>query len=238
MSLWASLQSLIGQATSGAGAALGALVDRLRNLVGDEEQRRQVAFTVAMIGLSAKMAKADGVVTNEEIDAFRDLVEFPQGEAENVARLYNLAKQDVAGFDAYARKIASLFEGEDAILEDILDGLFHIAMADGVLHDREAAYLQTVASEFGMDEVEYKRVRARHVFEGDLDPYAVLGVDSDLPYDDVRRVYRRLVAENHPDRLIARGVPQEFIKIASERLAAINSAFDQIELRHRGVPTA
>lgn len=238
MSLWASLQSLIGQATSGAGAALGALVDRLRNLVGDEEQRRQVAFTVAMIGLSAKMAKADGVVTNEEIDAFRDLVEFPQGEAENVARLYNLAKQDVAGFDAYARKIASLFEGEDAILEDILDGLFHIAMADGVLHDREAAYLQTVASEFGMDEVEYKRVRARHVFEGDLDPYAVRGVDSDLPYDDVRRVYRRLVAENHPDRLIARGVPQEFIKIASERLAAINSAFDQIELRHRGVPTA
>ena len=109
MSLWASLQSLIGQATSGAGAALGALVDRLRNLVGDEEQRRQVAFTVAMIGLSAKMAKADGVVTNEEIDAFRDLVEFPQGEAENVARLYNLAKQDVAGFDAYSRKIASLF---------------------------------------------------------------------------------------------------------------------------------
>lgn len=238
MSLWASLQSLIGQATSGAGAALGAFVDRLRNLVGDEEQRRQVAFTVAMIGLSAKMAKADGVVTSDEIDAFRDLVEFPQNEAENVARLYNLAKQDVAGFDAYARKIATLFEGEDAILEDILDGLFHIAMADGVLHDREAAYLQIVAGEFGMDEVEYKRVRARHVFEGDLDPYAVLGVDSGLPYEEVRRVYRRLVAENHPDRLIARGVPQEFIKIASERLAAINSAFDQIELRHRGVPSA
>ena len=236
MSLWASLQTLIGQATSGAGAALGALVDRLRSLIGDEEQRRRVAFTVAMIGLSAKMAKADGVVTSEEIDAFRDLVEFPQGEAENVARLYNLAKQDVAGFDAYARKIASLFEGEDAILEDILDGLFHIAMADGVLHDREAAYLQTVAAEFGMDAVEYRRVRARQVFEGDLDPYAVLGVDSTLPYDDVRRVYRRLVAENHPDRLIARGVPQEFIKIASERLAAINAAFDQIELRHRGVP--
>lgn len=238
MSLWASLQSLIGQATSGAGAALGALVDRLRNLVGDEEQRRQVAFTVAMIGLSAKMAKADGVVTSEEIDAFRDLVEFPQNEAENVARLYNLAKQDVAGFDAYARKIASLFQGEDAILEDILDGLFHIAMADGVLHDREAAYLQTVAGEFGMDEVEYKRVRARHVFEGDLDPYAVLGVDTNLPYDEVRQVYRRLVAENHPDRLIARGVPQEFIKIASERLAAINAAFDQIELRHRGATPA
>lgn len=233
MSVWSSLTSLIGSAASGAGAVLGTLVDSLRNLVGDEDQRRQVAFTVAMIGLSAKMAKADGVVTNDEIEAFRDLVEFPQNEAENVARLYNLAKQDVAGFDAYARKIANLFEGEHAILEDILDGLFHIAMADGVLHDREAAYLEIVAGEFGMDDVEYRRVRARHVFEGDLDPYAVLGVDSDLPYENVRRIYRKLVAENHPDRLIARGVPPEFIKIASDRLAAINAAFDQIELRNR-----
>lgn len=233
MSVWTSLTALLSNAAQGAGAALGAVVDGLRNLVGDEEQRRQVAFTVAMIGLSAKMAKADGVVTHDEIEAFRDLVDFPQQEADNVARLYNLAKQDVAGFDAYARKIATLFEGEDAILEDILDGLFHIAMADGVLHDREGAYLETVAGEFGMDDVEYRRVRARHVFEGELDPYVVLGVDSTLPFADVRRAYRKLVAENHPDRLIARGVPPEFIKIASDRLAAINAAFDQIELRAR-----
>ncbi len=237
MSIWSSLQAIVGNAAQGAGAVLGNVVDALRNLVSDEEQRRQVAFTVAMIGLSAKMAKADGVVTNDEIDAFRDLVEFPQNEAENVARLYNLAKQDVAGFDAYARKISRLFEGETAILEDILDGLFHIAMADGVLHDREAAYLEIVASEFGMDDVEYRRVRARHVFVGELDPYVVLGVDADIPYDQVRRVYRKLVAENHPDRLMARGVPQEFIKIASDRLAAINAAFDQIELRQRGAST-
>lgn len=235
MSVWTSLTSLLSSAASGAGAVLGSLVDSLRNLVGDEDQRRQVAFTVAMIGLSAKMAKADGVVTHEEIEAFRDLVEFPREEADNVSRLYNLAKQDVAGFDAYARKIANLFEGEQAILEDILDGLFHIAMADGVLHDREADYLQIVAGEFGMDDVEYRRVRARHVFEGELDPYVVLGIDADLPYEEVRRVYRRLVAENHPDRLMARGVPQEFIKIASDRLAAINAAFDQIELRQRGL---
>lgn len=233
MSVWSSLTSLLGQAAEGAGAVLGTLVDGLRNLIGDEEQRRQVAFTVAMIGLSAKMAKADGVVTNDEIEAFRDLVEFPQNEAENVARLYNLAKQDVAGFDAYARKIAKLFEGEEAILEDILDGLFHIAMADRVLHDREAAYLEIVAGEFGMDDVEYRRVKARHVFEGELDPYVVLGVDADLSYPKIRRVYRKLVTDNHPDRLIARGMPPEFIKIASDRLAAINAAFDQIQLRQR-----
>lgn len=233
MSLWSSLTALLGSAASGAGAVFGALVDGVRNLVGDESQRRQVAFTVAMIGLSAKMAKADGVVTQDEIQAFRDLVEFPSDEAKNVARLYNLAKQDVAGFDAYARRIAALFDGEEAILEDILDGLFHIAMADGLLHDREAAYLEIVANEFGMDDMAFRRVRARHVFEGDLDPYAVLGVSDDMPFDQVRRTYRKLVAENHPDRLMARGVPAEFIKIASDRLAAINAAFDQIELRQR-----
>lgn len=236
MSIWASLQGLIGQAASSAGAVFATLVDSLRNLVGDEGQRRQVTFTVAMIALSAKMAKADGVVTHDEVNAFRDLVEFPPGEAHNVARLYNLAKQDVAGFDAYARKIAGLFTGEEAILEDILDGLFHIAMADGVLHEREATYLQEVALAFGFDDVEYRRVRARHVFEGQLDPHAVLGVPADMPFGQVRAAYRKLVAENHPDRLIARGVPPEFIKIASDRLAAINAAFDQIELRHRGSP--
>ncbi|MBV6656176.1 MAG: DnaJ family molecular chaperone [Devosiaceae bacterium] len=229
------MTSLVGQAAQGAGAVLTGLVESLRNLTSTEEERRQVAFTVAMIGLSAKMAKADGVVTHDEIEAFRDLVEFPAQEAQNVARLYNLAKQDVAGFDAYARKIATLFEDEDAILEDILDGLFHIAMADGVLHDREGAYLETVAAEFGFDDVEYCRVRARHVFEGEVDPYIVLGVEPDLPFEDIRKTYRKLVAENHPDRLIARGVPAEFIKIASERLATINAAFDQIELRARTV---
>lgn len=234
-SVWTSLTSLVGQAAQGAGAVLTGLVESLRNLTSTEEERRQVAFTVAMIGLSAKMAKADGVVTHDEIEAFRDLVEFPAQEAQNVARLYNLAKQDVAGFDAYARKIATLFEDEDAILEDILDGLFHIAMADGVLHDREGAYLETVAAEFGFDDVEYCRVRARHVFEGEVDPYIVLGVEPDLPFEDIRKTYRKLVAENHPDRLIARGVPAEFIKIASERLATINAAFDQIELRARTV---
>ncbi|MEM6384030.1 MAG: DnaJ family molecular chaperone [Pseudomonadota bacterium] len=231
--IWSSLSALIGKVAYGTGAALGGVVESLRNLVSTEEERRQVAFTVAMIGLSAKMAKADGVVTNDEIDAFRDLVEFPAEEALNVSRLYNLAKQDVAGFDAYARKIGGLFEGEHEILEDILDGLFHIAMADGVLHDREAAYLQTVAGEFGLDDSAYRRIRARHVFEGEVDPYIVLGVNADMPFDEIKRVYRRLVAENHPDRLMARGVPAEFVKIATERLAAINAAFDQIELGAR-----
>ncbi|MEM1287786.1 MAG: DnaJ family molecular chaperone [Pseudomonadota bacterium] len=233
MSVWDSITALFSSAAQTAGAALAGVVDGLKNLAGSEEERRQMGFTVAMIGLSAKMAKADGVVTSDEIDAFRDLVDFPPSEASNVARLYNLAKQDVAGFDAYARKISGLFPGEDAILEDILDGLFHIAMADGVLHNRESAYLETVANEFGFDDVEYRRIRARHVFEGDLDPYAVLGVDPKSSFEDIRKTYRKLVAENHPDRLVARGVPQEFIKIASDRLAAINAAFDQIELRAR-----
>lgn len=232
MSVWSSLTSLIGSAASGAGAVLGTLVDSLRNLVGDEDQRRQVAFTVAMIGLSAKMAKADGVVTNDEIEAFRDLVEFPQNEAENVARLYNLAKQDVAGYEAYAQRVAGMCgSGVEncAMLEDVLDGLFHIAKADGLVHEKELEFIANVADIFRVDEVHFERILARHVHPDGINPYAVLGVPDTTPFDEVKKRYRMLAAESHPDRLRARGVPEEFLTIANDRMAALNDAFAAIE---------
>ena len=115
------------------------------------------------------------------------------------------------------------------MLTDILDGLFHIAKADGVLHDREGTFLRRIAEIFKIDEAHYQSILSRHVNLGAADPYAVLGVGRELPIDEVRRQYHRLVAENHPDRLIARGVPEEFIALATTRLAAINAAFEVIE---------
>jgi DnaJ like chaperone protein len=182
-----------------------------------------------MIALSAKMAKADGVVTRPEVDAFCRIFTIPAGEEKNVSRVYNLARRDIAGYEAYARDIAHLLADDAAVLEDILDGLFDIAKADGAVHERELAYLSRVATIFGFDEVAFARIRARHVIDQGGDPYLVLNADPSWDFPRLRRHYRRLVAENHPDRLIARGVPEEFIRIANDRLAAINTAWERIE---------
>lgn len=213
------------------GAALDALIERVRGLsAAQAETRRRVAFSVAMIALSAKMAKADGIVTPDEVSAFRRIFAIPPGELRNVFRLYDLAKQDTAGFEAYARKIVALCrhgESECAMLEDVLDGLFHIAGADGIVHEREHRFLAQVSELFGLGQAQFASIEARHV-RGGGNAYAVLGVDPADPPDAVRRRYLELVRENHPDRFAARGVPAEFMALATERMKAINAAWDSL----------
>jgi DnaJ like chaperone protein len=229
MGIFARIAAIIAEGAGRVGAAASTLRAVLANLA-DSEVRREAAFAIAMIALSAKMAKADGVVSRSEVDAFCRIFTIPPGEERNVGRVYNLAKQDVAGFDAYARDIARLLAAEPAMLEAVLDGLFDIARADGAVHERELAYLTEVAIIFGFDQTAFERIRARHVIDA-ADPYLVLEAERSWDYERLRRHYRKLVQENHPDRLMARGVPEEFIRIANDRLAAINAAWDKIERR-------
>jgi DnaJ like chaperone protein len=162
------------------------------------------------------------------VNAFCRIFAIPPGEERNVSRVYNLAKRDVAGFQSYAGEVARLFADDPTMLEAVLDGLFDIARADGAVHERELAYLAEVARIFGFDAHAFDAVRARHAI-GESDPYLVLGAERSWDFPRLRQHYRRLVAENHPDRLIAHGMPAEFVRIANERLAAINNAWDTIE---------
>lgn len=190
---------------------------------------RQIAFTIGVIALGAKMAKADGQVTRDEVTAFRQIFHVPASEMENVARVFNLAKQDIAGYEAYAGQLAQLFGPQAEILEDVIDGLFHIAKADGVVHPKELEFVEHVARRFGFVGSEFERICARHIKPDEGDPYVVLGLSRDADDAEVKRVYRKLVRENHPDRMIARGVPEEFVTIATDRLARINVAYERIE---------
>jgi DnaJ like chaperone protein len=158
---------------------------------------------------------------------------MPASEEGHVGRLFDLAKQDVAGYDAYATRIAALYADSPDALVDVLDGLFFIAKADGAVHEAELAYLESVATIFGLDGLAFERIVARHVVGPEGDPYLALGVERDWPLSEIRTQYRKLVAENHPDRFIARGMPADFIAIANDRLAAINRAWEQVE-RERG----
>lgn len=231
MSIWARINEFLQTAPA---AALSSVIERLRTVFeGNPEMRRRVAFSIAMIALSAKMAKADGVVTQDEIRAFRQIFIVPRDQTSNVARLFDLAKKDIAGFEAYAARLASLCDAEGpncAMLEDILDGLFHIAKADGVVHEREVGFLRRVGEIFEIDDSHFEVILSRHALQsGSGDPWRVLGLEPGVPFETVRARYRLMVAENHPDRLIARGVPEEFLAIANNRLAAINGAYEAIE---------
>lgn len=193
-----------------------------------------VAFTIAVIALAAKMAKADGQVTPDEVEAFSQIFKVAPGEEKNVARVFNLARQDVAGFEAYAAQIARMFRDRPGVLEDLMDGLFHIARADGVVHEDELAFLHRVATIFGFSDFEFARIRATNTGEVAHDPYLVLGVTPEATDAELKKAYRRAVAENHPDRMIARGVPPEFVAVANEKLAAINAAWETLK-RERGL---
>src|SRR3984957_9877178 len=229
MSIWGKVSG----AAAGlfVGGPVGALVGAVAgHFFLDRDEDPGVTFTIAVVALAGKMAKADGVATEAEFEIFRRIFGVPPDEEANVRRVFNMARQDIAGFDHYAGQIARLFRDNPAVLEDVLDTLFEIAKADGVLHPCEAEFLERVADIFGFAPNEYRRIRASHFAPELTDPYVILGLSYVADDEELRQTYRRLVRENHPDSLIARGVPAEFIKLATDKLAAINNAYEKIQL--------
>jgi DnaJ like chaperone protein len=226
-SVWQRLGEIVGSASDRTGV-VGSLINLLDPdnwLPGGQD----AAFTLALIALSAKMAVSDGVVTASELRAFKRTVEIPEGMEPQVDRVFRLAQQDVAGFEAYARKVRRFFAKSPDTLEHVLDGLFFIASADGFVHEAELDYLKQVSDIFGFDEARFEQIAAQHVvLDTGVDPYMVLGLSPGADRAEVRRVYRLLVAEHHPDRLIAKGVPEELIDVATARMQAINQAYSQI----------
>lgn len=225
MSVWTRIAEALS--TLSRGEYLASVFDRLRT-----PPERTVAFAIATIALSAKMAKADGRVTRDEVSAFRAVFTIPPGEEMNAARVFNLAREDVSGFDSYARRIRRMFQDGHQTLLDLMESLFQIATADGHYHHGEDDFLAEVGRIFGLSECEFRGIRSRFVPDAHPDPWEVLGLDHGAHVDEARAAWRRLVREHHPDRLAARGVPEEAVKMAEKRLVAANAAWDEIQRSH------
>jgi len=204
----------------------------------DQKQDRRLdearPFTVGMISLAAKMAKADGVVTKDEVHAFKKAFKVSDAEMKDAASAFNLAKQDVAGYETCAEELVAVFRGDRKMLEYVLEGVFHIAKADGVLHPQEEAFLGQVAKHFGFTDAEFTFMKARHTIATERNPYDVLGMKPSVSNDELRSQYRKLVAESQPDEFVTRGLPKEFVLIATEKVAAIKQAYDAIA-KERGI---
>src|SRR6476661_7928 len=219
MSIWEKLSaatvdlSLAGQIAARLGDARG---HHVRDQIQDKAADNALPFTVGMISLGAKMAKSDGVVTKDEVRAF------------------NLAKQGVAGYETCADELITVFRGDRKMLEYVLEGVFHIAKADGVLHPKEEEFLRKVAKRFGFTDAEFDFMKARHTPGPERNPYDVLGLEPSVGNDELRNHYSRLVAENQSDEFLARGMPKEFVLISTERVAAIKRAYNAIA-KQRGI---
>ncbi|SDE64690.1 DnaJ like chaperone protein [Paracoccus isoporae] len=217
------------------------IADRMAAFIGARSPatppEKSVAFTIAVISLGAKIAKADGRVARSEVAAFRRIFTIPRTEEKNAARVFDLARQNTAGFDAWARRMARLFPAADPVLENVIEGLVLVAVADGALHDLEREMLDEIAQIFGFTQAQLTSIIARHDPDTACPPCEILGIPHDATLEQGRARWRELVRKNHPDRAIAAGLPREAIRLAEARTRAINDAWQQFRQSHAPRPS-
>ncbi len=208
----------------------------------DPAETRRVAVATATIVLAAKLAKADGAVSRVEVDTFKDVFDVRDEDVGGIAPIFDEAKRTPEGFEPHARQLVAIFACEPEILEELLDQLFVLAAADGELDTAEIAWLGRVAAIFGLDGPPFQAILVRYGTSrpqsqgrsDDASAYRVLGLEGSASDAEVKAAWRRLVRQNHPDRLVAEGGSDEQVRQANGRLAAINAAYDRIA-RERGL---
>ena len=236
MSIWGKI---IGGATGFAfGGPIGALlggvaghaIDKIKTKkkLPEETALKQIGFTIGVIVLSAKMAKADGRVTEDEIRAFKEKIHIPDNEIKNVAKLWDQAKKTTDGFELYAKQIADLLEKNSSVLEELLKLLIIIALADGKITIPEIKYLKKVGNIFGFSKEDFERIYSSKS-NVSADPYQILGVSRDASVDEIKQKWKQLAINHHPDRLISQGIPEDLIHKSTSRLKEINNAWDTIQ---------
>ena len=235
MNIWGKLiGGAAGFAIGGPiGALLGAVAGHaidtkiLPSYISNDKNYKSIVFTAGVIALSAKMAKADGKVTKEEILTFRKLVQIPKDDINQVSKLWELAKETTDGYELYAKQIYTLFQNQPEILERILDILFEIGKSDGNIDSTELNYLKNVSNIFNFDEIIFEKLLALHNPENNS--FEILGVQISDSLEDIQKKWKEMVKNNHPDKLVGQGMPIEFIESANQKLAIINSAYEEIK---------
>ena len=236
MSIWGSLiGGFVGFSFAGPiGALIGSMLGgRISSARRSSFQRSfahsQQVFAVALIILTAKLAKADGHVSREELIAIKDKLKIPEHEMDQVGKIFNKAKEDSLGYEPYAQQIAQIYRNNPVVLDEIINTLFYIAEADSNVSNSELAMIRNIAKIFSLSESQFEGIKESRKGSDKLNPYIVLGCSPNDDFKIIRKKYLRLSKEHHPDVLMNKGVPQEVIEESKKKMRAINSAFDQIE---------
>ena len=236
MSIWGSLiGGVVGFSFAGPiGALIGSMLGgRISSARRSSFQRgfahSQQVFAIALIILTAKLAKADAHVSREELIAIKNKLKIPEHEIDQVGKIFNKAKEDSLGYEPYAQQIAQIYRNNPVVLDEIINTLFYIAEADGSISDSELVMMRNIAKIFGLNESQFEGIKESRKSSDKLNPYIVLGCSPNDDFAIIRKKYLQLSKEHHPDVLMNKGVPQEVIEESKKKMRAINSAFDQIE---------
>jgi len=237
MSIWGSLiGGMVGFSLGGPfgmllGSLIGGKISRAR--AGGAGFRSfgqpQQIFALSLIVLSAKLSKADGQVSKEELIAVKDKLKIPENEIEQVGKIFNKAKQESTGYEPYAKQIAQIYRGNLNVLDEVVNILFYIAEADGNVSQSELRMIEHIAQIFGLSQTQFNSIQESRKSSDKLNPYIVLGGNPEEDLSSIRKKYIQLSKENHPDLLISKGVPTEVIEESKKKMRAINSAWDQIQ---------
>ena len=236
MSIWGSLLGgVIGFSFGGPfgallGSFLGGKISRLSSAktIG-KQQNSQEIFALSLIVLSAKLSKADGQVSKEELIAVKDKLQIPDSEIDQVAKIFNKAKDESTSYEPYAKQIGEIFQGNINVLEEVINILFYIAEADGHVSNEEEAMIANIAYIFGLTQKQYESIKESRKSSDKLNPYIVLESQPTDNLQTIRKKYIKLSKEHHPDLLISKGVPIEVINESKNKMRAINAAWDQVQ---------
>ena len=235
MSIWGSLiGGMIGFSLGGPfgmllGSLIGGKISRAKGSINNSFAQPQQIFALSLIVLSAKLSKADGQVSKEELIAVKDKLKIPENEIDQVGKIFNKAKEESTGYEPYAQQISQIYKGNINVLEEVVNILFYIAEADGKVSSSELKMIENIAKIFGLSQIQFNSIRESRKGSDKLNPYIVLESNPDDDLQSIRKKYLKLSKENHPDLLISKGVPQEVIDESKNKMRAINSAWDQIQ---------
>ena len=235
MSIWGSLiGGMVGFSLGGPfgmllGSLIGGKISRAKGSINNSFAQPQQIFALSLIVLSAKLSKADGQVSKEELIAVKDKLKIPENEIDQVGKIFNKAKNESTGYKPYAEQIGQIYKGNLNVLEEVINILFYIAEADGNISQAELVMIEDIARIFGLNESQFNSLKESRKSSDKLNPYIVLESNPDDSLTEIRKRYIKLSKENHPDLLLSKGVPPEVIEESKKKMRSINSAWDQVQ---------
>ena len=235
MSIWGSLiGGMIGFSLGGPfgmllGSLIGGKISRAKGSLNNSFAQPQQIFALSLIVLSAKLSKADGKVSKEELIAVKNKLKIPENEIDQVGKIFNKAKEESTGYQPYAEQIAQIYKNNLNVLEEVINILFYIAEADGNISDAELNMIEDISKIFGLNQTQFNSLKESRKSSDKLNPYVVLESNPEDNIADIRKKYIKLSKEHHPDLLLSKGVPSEVIEESKKKMRAINLAWDQIQ---------